>query len=148
MWHKVRTALSLPPGDWWVLAQAWILLLAVDLGLRWMPFQQVVKWSEWDERFAHRSRTGDVVGKIRRLSGLVRIAANHHLYPMTCLRQALALQRLLLMEGIASELRIGVRKDAGALDAHAWLEVQGVPVGQSRGAVENFAPLVTLEAGS
>ncbi|MCB1484146.1 MAG: lasso peptide biosynthesis B2 protein [Hyphomicrobiaceae bacterium] len=39
----------------------------------------------------------------------------------TCLVRALALQRLLSQNGLASELRIGVSKNANQFSAHAWL---------------------------
>jgi hypothetical protein len=42
-----------------------------------------------------------------------------------CLPRALALQALLRQAGIASELRIGVRKEPDGLLAHAWIEHQG-----------------------
>jgi len=32
---------------------------------------------------------------------------------------------MLAHSGIATELKIGVRKEAGQLSAHAWLEYQG-----------------------
>ena len=37
----------------------------------------------------------------------------------------------LLRRGFAPELKIGVRKQDGAFDAHAWVELQGVALGQS-----------------
>lgn len=44
----------------------------------------------------------------------------------TCLPQALAARVMLARRGQASELRIGVARDAqGALQAHAWVEVEG-----------------------
>lgn len=39
----------------------------------------------------------------------------------TCLVRALSLQRLLSQNGLASELRIGVAKNADQFSAHAWL---------------------------
>ncbi len=147
MWHKVRTALSLPASDLWILAQAWILLLLVDLGLRTLPFQSVLKSLKWGERFARPGETTDEFAQVRRLSRLVKIAERNHLYEMTCLRQALVLRHLLTLNNIASDLHIGVRKEAGVLDAHAWIEYQGVPVGQQQTSLKNFGPLVIPEAG-
>lgn len=47
----------------------------------------------------------------------------------TCLTQALATRSLLAVYGHTSDLRIGVaRSNGGDLEAHAWLEVEGIPV--------------------
>lgn len=46
----------------------------------------------------------------------------------TCLDQAATLQLLLGRDHIVTSLRIGVRKDEQALQAHAWLERDGQPV--------------------
>ena len=76
---------------------------------------------------------------------LVGLAARYHLYDMTCLPQALTLQWLLGRRGVATELRIGVRRDSGNLAAHAWLEHAGRPIGEAREIASRFAPLVTAE---
>jgi hypothetical protein len=68
-------------------------------------------------------------------------AARHHLYPMRCLPQALCLRRLLGRHGIAAELKIGVARQDGELAAHAWVECEGRPVGESLTVDERFATL-------
>lgn len=42
-----------------------------------------------------------------------------------CLAQAVSAQRLLARFGYATTMRIGVKSDAGALSAHAWLLFEG-----------------------
>ena len=147
MWHKVRTALSLPVSDLWVLAQAWVLLLMVDLGLRTLPFQSVINCLKWGERFTRRCDITDEFAHVRRLSQLVKVAGRNHIYKMTCLRQALVLRFLLSLDNIPSDLQIGVRKEAGSIDAHAWVEYKGSPVGEQQISLKNFDPLVIPEAG-
>ena len=46
----------------------------------------------------------------------------------TCLHRSLVLSRLLRRQGIANALRIGVRQDETGFAAHAWVEVDGVPL--------------------
>ena len=65
----------------------------------------------------------------QRIARLVAIAASRGAYRANCLRQSLALWWLLKRRGIDTELRIGVRKEGGALQAHAWVEHDGVPLG-------------------
>jgi hypothetical protein len=45
---------------------------------------------------------------------------------LTCLHRALALVWLLRADGLAAALRIGIRPGNGDLDAHAWVEHDGV----------------------
>jgi len=52
---------------------------------------------------------------------------------------------MLARRGIASRLRIGVRKEsngAGGIVAHAWVEVDGVALGEPEAIAERFLPLV------
>lgn len=58
-----------------------------------------------------------------------------------CLPAALTLQRLLHAQGVGSELRLGVRRHAGRIEAHAWLEREGAVLLDTRGAGEAFAAL-------
>ena len=61
---------------------------------------------------------------------------------MTCLPRALALQRMLARRGIVAALRIGVRKEAATLAAHAWVEVDGRAVGEPEAIEESFRALL------
>jgi hypothetical protein len=51
---------------------------------------------------------------------------------------------------MATELRIGVRKSAGALEAHAWVEYQGLVLNDRDDVCQRFAafarPLVPAGA--
>ena len=64
---------------------------------------------------------------------------------MTCLRQALVLQRMLRASGADAHLRIGVRKDAGALEAHAGVECDGRAMIEHRNTQDYFLPLTAVE---
>lgn len=74
----------------------------------------------------------------RRTASLVAIAAGRGPWKATCLPQALASWWLLARRTIPVELRIGIRKLEGELQAHAWVEYQGeaLPSG-----VRGFNPL-------
>jgi hypothetical protein len=85
---------------------------------------------------------------IRRVARAMRLTSR--LVPgATCLTQALAAQILLGQRGYHLQLRIGVAKDGGGrLEAHAWLESQGmVVIGQSADP-SRFTPLPPLDTGS
>jgi hypothetical protein len=145
MKRKLRTALTFSWGDWYILGQAWLLLLAVDLGLRLLPFARVQELVRLGRK-AGQPQVAAASATIQCLRQLVGMAGRHHLYPMSCLRQALALQWLLGRRGIIADLCFGVRKEADGLDAHAWLEYEGQPVGEPESVAARFVPLVAQEA--
>jgi len=59
-----------------------------------------------------------------------------------CMPRALIGQWLLQRQGIAVDLRIGVRRDLDGLKAHAWLECGGQPIGEPEELLGRYAPLV------
>ena len=64
-----------------------------------------------------------------------------------CLVRASALRALLAADGLpAVEVRIGVRRGAAGFEAHAWVELDGMPIAEPDGLAGAFASLegVTL----
>jgi hypothetical protein len=92
---------------------------------------------------AGRMPVDEAVCRARAAADLVRAAASF--YGARCLVQALTLQRLLGRRGIVTELSIGVNRQDGRFGAHAWLEIDGVPVNDAEGISERFAPFTPLE---
>jgi Transglutaminase-like superfamily len=129
--RRLRAALALTPADWIRLGSAWWVLLAVHLAVAILPFRKIAGWTE---RETSRSRLGAEgrreAAESRRWLRMVRTAACHHVVEMNCLRQALALRWLLAVQGISTELQIGVHKTEERLLAHAWLELGGTPLGE------------------
>jgi hypothetical protein len=62
------------------------------------------------------ARTAAIVGAV------IRVGA----FRANCLQRSLALWCLLKGQGIEGDLRVGVQKVAGQLEAHAWVEYLGV----------------------
>jgi hypothetical protein len=144
-WYRLlkrrwQSALHLSWQDWWTLWQAWVGLLAVDLGLRLLPFGRVQGLLASRAEAVTRPLSAETTATVRRLRWLVEAAGQRHLHPMRCLQQALVLQWLLGRRGIQTELKIGVRKEEEQLCAHAWLEL-GHCSGERPGIAEGFAPL-------
>jgi hypothetical protein len=80
---------------------------------------------------------------IPQLAQAVRCAANISLWPVDCLPQALWLWHELRCRGVAGELQFGVMsKRADSLTAHAWVEIDGVPLNEPRHAAELYPPFV------
>jgi len=66
-----------------------------------------------------------------RLAQLASIAGRRGVAPARCLSQALLLRALLRRRGLDAVLQVGVRKDAGEFDAHAWVELDGHTLAQA-----------------
>lgn len=145
MKRRLGAARAFSWHDWYILGQAWVLLGMVDLGLRLLPFWRVQQWLA--RRGGSEPVAAPVLDTMQRVSRLVSLAAHCHVHPMRCLPQALVLQWLLGRQGIYTELRIGVRKEGTRLYAHAWLEYEGLPLGEPPEIATHFAPLVAAEAG-
>ena len=142
---KLGTAGKLSWCEWKLFLQAWFLLLAVDWGLRLLPFPRVQGWAAGGKRRAAYSHDGDPAPLIYQVSEQVSRAARNNLYPMSCLRRSLVLQRILRGQGVAAELRIGVRKEGERLEAHAWVEVEGKAVGEVEEIAVTYPPLSEVE---
>lgn len=85
---------------------------------------------------------------IDRTGWIVGAAARNHLCRMSCLRKALILQYLLSRKGVQTLLRFGVRTENGSLQAHAWLELDGVLVSEPEIVHERYSTLVEIKQES
>lgn len=140
--RKLAKLSRLGLADRWLLVRAAAWLLLVDLGLRTLGFARV------QDRLARRGRArtappGDAASwaRVEATAAAVAVAARHHLYPMKCVVRSLTLQRLLSRQGIASDLRIGVRKEDGRYGTHAWIECGGRPLAETGDVGRRFAAL-------
>ena len=109
--NKIHAASNLTPNDWWMLFQAWVLLILFDLGLRMLPFTYVQNFAAGSRQIQKPPPSPSAEVEIQRTWRIMRIASRNHIYPMTCLRRSLALQRILNGRGIMTELRFGVDFD-------------------------------------
>ena len=130
------------------LLTAWLWLPFFWLGLRvlGLPRLQALLQSQ---PLAAQFAPVLMLPEIQALGKTVNIAARHSLFPATCLTRSLLLGWLLRRRCVTSELRIGVRLTQGVLDAHAWVECEGVPVNDSPNVSTQFASfgdLIPFEA--
>ncbi len=138
--RKIRKLFELSAEDRRCLILAWWGLLVVDLLLRIRP-----SWVMPDAEpvaAVPEPMDGCPSPEIATCVRAVERAAHHHVLPMTCLRRALCLRWLLGRRGIPSRLRIGVQRDGGPLEAHAWLEdPAGRPLGETTELRAGYAVL-------
>jgi hypothetical protein len=137
----IRRTRSLSCAEGLVLGQAWMILLAADLGLRLLSFPRVERLFTLRRPAAGVGSRDGAEETVFRCAWATAAAARHHLWPMRCLPRSLCLRRLLCQAGLPAQLRLGVAKEEGRLMAHAWVELEGWPVGESEKEIGQFAPL-------
>ncbi len=81
-------------------------------------------------------------------SQMVFAAARHSPSHSTCLECSLCLWWLLAHWGIATEFRIGVRKDGEKFAAHAWVERNGVAIGEPEASHLHYAAFAEEMSGN
>lgn len=100
-----------------VTALMWLAVRAVSV-------RRIVRWTEVPSGSARTIGRGEETRILRAVA-----AVNRHLFPdRPCLTQALAARYLLSRGGVPSVLQIGVTRDGSELQAHAWLEREGVVI--------------------
>lgn len=139
MRKRLERFLALPRQERWLLCQAWCLLPLTEVALGLLSFPVLERGME---RLARSRKPGPPGSPSpERCRELVEIAARHQVGSPGCLRRALVLGWLLALRAIPGQVRFGVRKEAGAFQAHAWLEVGGRPLDVPR-RVARYSPLL------
>jgi hypothetical protein len=139
----LRRLARLSGADRRVLLAAALWLPAVDLGLRTVGFARVRRWLGTGRSAGPPSAplSPERRAEAEAVARWVTVAARHHLWPMTCLRRALVIDRMLARRGIPAELSIGVRKGEEGFRAHAWIECGGRPLFEPEAVELRYASL-------
>lgn len=115
--------LSPVPKDLALKLEALALLAVFQVGLALFSFQRVSRWQRRLMGEVEPTHPEPLVLEKRVRAAIRR--SNKRVYGARCLADALAGQTMLGRRGVPSELKIGVQKKEGKLDAHAWLEREG-----------------------
>jgi len=134
--HKLQQFLALTAPERRTFLAAMALLPLFWIGLRTIGLQRLQTRLQHKPLPQPARLTAD---ELPRLGKLVNSAAHHALGPANCLTRSLYLWWLLRRRGIDSQLRIGVRLNEGALDAHAWVEHTGIPINDRPDVSTDFA---------
>lgn len=110
-----------------------LMLPMIDAALRRIGYTRTRRWLERHSMHpAPRQPEVHDLDQGQDLARLAAIAGRHGLAPATCLRQALALYWWLRRDGLQPQLKLGARATRDkALDAHAWIELDGHALGQT-----------------
>jgi hypothetical protein len=131
MWERLRRFSALERPAQSLFLRALVLLPLVSLSLRWRGFRATQALLQ---RYLSHPNSGENQAQLRERAALtahiINSADRHGLCHPPCLAKSLTLWWLLGREGIASQLRIGIRKEGGKFEAHAWVELDGVALNE------------------
>ena len=129
---RLRKASRLSAAEWWLLLRCWLLLLRVDTSLRFLGLGRT------GNRLAQRRVTAADLDS-ETVNRLVGWAARLHFWKIRCLTRSLVLETLLP----ETDLTIGIRRSGSTLEAHAWVEKEGEPLGEDVHSLGGFTVLTS-----
>jgi Transglutaminase-like superfamily len=140
MWEQLRRFSALERESRGIFLRAAMLLPLISLSLRLRGFRKtqifLQKFLPTPEKLADASSSHRADMTVRMVRTAVRHAGLGH---PTCLEESMALWWLLGRQGIASELRIGVRKHSEKFEAHAWVERDRTALNEPEALHEHYA---------
>ena len=139
--RSLKKLLQLSAGELAVLVQAAALLPAVRLALNFVTVARLQALGG-----LRAATPGNAELTAQTMAHLVRIAGDHGLCHAKCLEQSLVLRWLLQRKGIDARMFFGARKEDSEMQAHAWVEVDGVAVNEGDDLHERFSPFEKIAA--
>ena len=127
-------------SDWPILLEAWIVQVYFILVLYFISFEDLL--ARANRQSKSTTFSGPVFEKAVRIQRLADLSARFHFPRATCLSRSLALEWILNRRSIPARLCLGVLKNPAGLQAHAWLEVSGLPLGEPEAVPEHFSRLL------
>jgi hypothetical protein len=133
---------QLPPDERWLLVRSILFLPVIHAALRVLGYSRTRRCLEtWLPLSPGKEKIIPEEERLQRaqeIARIIAIAAVHGFNPATCLRRSLLLWGYLRGEGIDGRVCFGVRMLNGTLEAHAWVEYQGVVVNDSERVREAY----------
>jgi hypothetical protein len=122
--HRLRAVFAHSCEDWCLFIEACGLILYAWGALNFLPFERIIASLSMN---GHGTEPADKV-YVRRVRWAVETAARYIPLKLTCLPQALTASWLLRARGFAPTLQYGVATVGTGFEAHAWVELEGLPV--------------------
>jgi hypothetical protein len=140
MWERFRRFSALERPAQSLFLRAMVLLPVVAVSLQWRGFRATQAALQ---RFVSNSNTknksSNADERARLTAHMVYAAERHGLFRPTCLALSLTLWWLLERQGIESHLRVGIRKEGGKFEAHAWVERDGAALNEPEQQHHHYA---------
>ncbi len=131
MWEQLRRFRKLESPAQKLFLRAMVLLPLVTLSLRWRGFRATKTTLQKFLPKAIAEQNADAPRERAALTVRMVYAADRHgSFHPSCLAKSLTLWWLLGRQGIRACLRIGVRREREAFEAHAWVECEGVALNE------------------
>lgn len=138
--RKIRSFLRRDRAERRLFVQALVLLPLVAASLKFLRFKRTQIALSEQIPVADRSLTAeDRRSIVVKTTQQVRWATQYCQPWANCLKKSLVLWVLLRRQGIASDLRIGVRLEEGNFEAHAWVEGDGFVLNDAPDVRQRFA---------
>jgi len=148
MWARLRRFSALPRPAKGLFLRAVVLLPLLTVSLRARGFGATQRFLQKFITPKKNSLPAMAVDSRTALtSRMVLAAARNSPVPCTCLERSLSLWWLLARQGIATQFRIGVRKDGEKFAAHAWVERDGVAIGEPESSHLHYAAFAEEMSG-
>lgn len=135
--RRLRTFLALEPAQRRAFLEAWVWIWASRIRLPVFGLARSLR--DWRRPARPGAAWPAAARWIGIASRLVPGGGN-------CLVRSLALYGALRRAGVGAELRIGVGQTAPHLEAHAWVEVDGVPANDAADVATRYAAFGDLHA--
>jgi len=134
---RLRKYLALTPSGRAIILRSLLLLPIVAVLLRTLGMARTTALLE---RLGRHAEGGPDTLAPQEIARLIHAAAS--ILGAPCLPRALVLSHFLHCRGTPAEIRFGVTKLAdGKLSAHAWVELDGLPLDDRADVFERYATL-------
>ncbi|HEY6230064.1 MAG TPA: lasso peptide biosynthesis B2 protein [Pyrinomonadaceae bacterium] len=141
--NSFRKALRLSREEQTVLAQALLLLPLTRVAVYLLGIKP---WQRLLSRLPTSSTSNyDPEQLAAVIARMVKTGAERRIVNANCLQQTLVLWFLLRRHGIESDICFGARKQAGAVQAHAWVEFFGKALNEDQEVCRHFSPFAGVD---
>ncbi len=142
MWDRFRRFSALDPEARKLFLRAAALLPFVGMSLHKRGYKKTQAWLQkrLESRKASAINPGPPGELVHKTCRMVRAAEQYGFTRPTCLEESLVLWYILGQQNINSRIRVGVRRQAGKFEAHAWVEYEGEALNQPEELHRHYAP--------
>jgi hypothetical protein len=118
------------------------LLVCIRASLRMRGYGKTQKWLQRRAQGHQEARAQEGPSArhyVDLACRMVKSAGHHGQMHPSCLEESLAVWYLLRVGGLQPKVRIGVRKSDEKFEAHAWAELDGVPLNEPEQNHKHYA---------
>ena len=131
MWEQLRRFKALESPAQGLFLRSLVLLPLVAVSLRWRGFRATkITLQKFLPKTIAEQNADTPRERAALTVRMVHAAGRYGSFHPSCLAKSLTLWWLLGRQGISSSLRIGVRREKEAFEAHAWVECEGAALNE------------------